>query len=378
MESLNAWFNRFVDVSLVVATRLAELPFAFVALVAVLGVSLVFAFQRLAGRPGRSREPLRRRYVRAVAVTVAVATLVHLMQRTDLILRESRELQFFARKGAVTLSSVDREAQPTLDLIQEVAAQRELQALLGPIDFSAVPLARGVELAQFHSLGSKPVAGWVSVTDLRQPALEIEISAQLSKKSLTSEFGRERGCVVAINGEAGISPARDAPLDSYVGTCIERGARIHGPNQERPSLTFDRSNRAEYHAVGEQEGAPPPSTFNAIWGRGDLLIDGERAPEHRSRWERANPRTLMGVDETGTLLVLAVIDGRQQGHSLGADIETASGIMEAFGVSDAMWCDQGGSSAMYLGCLRGLVNRPSDGRERPTYSHFGVSVSEPD
>ena len=47
--------------------------------------------------------------------------------------------------------------------------------------------------------------------------------------------------------------------------------------------------------------------------------------------------------------------------------------MAAFGAHNAMWCDQGGSSTFYLGSLAGVVSRPSDGHERPVYTHFGVS-----
>ena len=41
-----------------------------------------------------------------------------------------------------------------------------------------------------------------------------------------------------------------------------------------------------------------------------------------------------------------------------------------------MLCDEGGSSCMYLQSTDSIVNTPSDqqGRERPTYTHFGISI----
>jgi exopolysaccharide biosynthesis protein len=41
------------------------------------------------------------------------------------------------------------------------------------------------------------------------------------------------------------------------------------------------------------------------------------------------------------------------------------------GVHAAMACDQGGSCTMYHARL-GVVNRPSDGGERPVYTHLGL------
>jgi hypothetical protein len=45
-----------------------------------------------------------------------------------------------------------------------------------------------------------------------------------------------------------------------------------------------------------------------------------------------------------------------------------------------MGCDEGGSAAMFLASRKGLVSRPSgvaqgDRTERPTYTHFGVSLA---
>lgn len=374
MDALNAFFNRAVDLALIVATRLAELPFALVMVAIALGVSLLYALihlrQRLRGRP----DPLRRRYVRALLITLGLGSVLHLTQRTELLLRESRELQYYARSDAVESRDPGHAAQqPALRLIHEPTTRAELEAALGPVAFSAARLEDGVEFASFHSLGQQPVTGWVTEVDLADPALRICITEELAEKRLTSTFGREHDCIVAINGEAGISPARDAPLESYAGTCISNGTLVHEFNRKRPYLAFGRDKTASYCPERSSVSAPSTSVFNAIWGRGDLLVGGVGVSNARPRWHQANPRTLMGIDATGTRLILAVIDGRQQGYSLGANLDLAARIMKAFGASSAMWCDQGGSSSMYLGCVRGIINRPSDGRERPTYTHFGVS-----
>jgi hypothetical protein len=41
-----------------------------------------------------------------------------------------------------------------------------------------------------------------------------------------------------------------------------------------------------------------------------------------------------------------------------------------------MLCDEGGSSCMYTSQAGGVINSPCDagGKERPTYTHFGVAL----
>jgi exopolysaccharide biosynthesis protein len=74
------------------------------------------------------------------------------------------------------------------------------------------------------------------------------------------------------------------------------------------------------------------------------------------------PRTLAGVRDDGTLL-LVTVDGRRPGWSAGMTLPEAARLMRSLGARDALNLDGGGSSAM---TVRGeVVNRPSDrGGER--------------
>ncbi|GIH29647.1 hypothetical protein Aph01nite_79570 [Acrocarpospora phusangensis] len=76
---------------------------------------------------------------------------------------------------------------------------------------------------------------------------------------------------------------------------------------------------------------------------------------------RRHPRTLVGVTKTGKLL-LAVVDGRAPGTTVGASFLEAAQVMRWLGARDAINLDGGGSSAMVV---KGkVVNKPSDGSER--------------
>jgi exopolysaccharide biosynthesis protein len=72
---------------------------------------------------------------------------------------------------------------------------------------------------------------------------------------------------------------------------------------------------------------------------------------------RRNPRTMIGVDRRGRLLLVEV-DGRYADHSQGPSIPEAGELMRSLGAVEAMNLDGGDSSTMVAGGR--LVNTPSD------------------
>ncbi|GGP62787.1 phosphodiester glycosidase family protein [Streptomyces melanogenes] len=73
---------------------------------------------------------------------------------------------------------------------------------------------------------------------------------------------------------------------------------------------------------------------------------------------RSNPRSMMGVDKQGRLM-LAVVDGRQAGYSEGLSIAWTAALMKQLGAEEALNLDGGGSSVMAT-AADGVINRPSD------------------
>ncbi|GAA0584117.1 phosphodiester glycosidase family protein [Streptomyces crystallinus] len=73
---------------------------------------------------------------------------------------------------------------------------------------------------------------------------------------------------------------------------------------------------------------------------------------------RSNPRSMMGVDDRGRLM-LAVVDGRQAGYSEGLSIARTAELMRQLGAREALNLDGGGSSVMVT-AADGVINRPSD------------------
>ncbi|MFJ2030880.1 phosphodiester glycosidase family protein [Streptosporangium sp. NPDC087985] len=76
---------------------------------------------------------------------------------------------------------------------------------------------------------------------------------------------------------------------------------------------------------------------------------------------RRHPRTMAGVTRSGGL-ILATVDGRDPGVTVGASMVEAAQLMRWLGATQAINLDGGGSSVMVVG--HKVINHPSDGSER--------------
>lgn len=123
---------------------------------------------------------------------------------------------------------------------------------------------------------------------------------------------------------------------------------------------------------------------DAIGGGPALVRDG--TPVYRaneaftiSQIAPRNPRSAVGQLADGRV-VLVVVDGRQSGYSVGMTTFEMAQTLVRLGAVRGMGLDSGGSSA--LAFEGGLLNRPSDGRERAISTalmlqYFGVYVPPP-
>lgn len=91
-----------------------------------------------------------------------------------------------------------------------------------------------------------------------------------------------------------------------------------------------------------------------------------------------HPRTAVGVARNGTRLMLVVVDGRQQGYSMGMTLRELANLMLGLGAREAINLDGGGSTAFVYadpdsaGALR-VGNRPSDPTgERPVANALAI------
>ncbi|MFM7770111.1 MAG: phosphodiester glycosidase family protein, partial [Bacteroidota bacterium] len=228
---------------------------------------------------------------------------------------------------------------------------------------------KGLEIIRMNQTEHTAVA-FLAVVNLKQ--YEVVLDSVCSFKKLTSEFAMKYNVDIAVNGEAGMSPGPKSPLGEWTGMYAVNGRiLINEDSEHRPFVGFNNSNEISYYPEEEILNTLPGGIVNVIWGRFDLMRNGEL---NISRYDDTQtsryPRTVIGMDEIGERVFLLVVDGRNPSYSRGLTMEQCGKYLQLAGCWNAMACDQGGSSAMYLKNA-GIINQPADGVERVVYTHLG-------
>jgi hypothetical protein len=277
--------------------------------------------------------------------------------------------------AAVKPAAVTAEAAREKFLIDPDVVKATLGKSFVNPTIRSVIVDRATDAFEFRSANPLSVA-YVSVTNLKAPGVEVQYGGNLTFRTLTSDFARANDCVIAINGEAGVSPQANNGLGTWRGHMMANGKTVMTEitGNPRPFLSFTKDNAASFTAQTAKDRSVSADAFNVIWGRMDAVVDGVvQTAAERDR----QPRTAMGISKDGEHLILMVVDGRQQQWSVGYTRGEVGTVLAAFGAYNGMLCDEGGSSCFYIKKFNGIVNSPSDGVERTTYTHFGISLRGP-
>ncbi|MBN1125466.1 MAG: phosphodiester glycosidase family protein [Sedimentisphaerales bacterium] len=105
--------------------------------------------------------------------------------------------------------------------------------------------------------------------------------------------------------------------------------------------------------------SPSMEGVNTAIGGGPILIQNGKARSWEGNQPR-HPRTVLGYNNKYFFFV--VVDGRQEGLSIGMNYPELTSLMRELDCTDAMNMDGGGSSTLWLNGH--IMNHPSDGRER--------------
>ena len=180
----------------------------------------------------------------------------------------------------------------------------------------------------------------------------------------TNEHGRE---VRIRQGRAAeISAKGNMTLDSS--SLVLSG---HGVNAD----ALARVKRGDRVTLNQTLGSRLADEARLVVGAGPLLLEKGQV-NVRIREETIAPdiafgrapRTGAGVTADGTVLLM-VVDGRSQ-HSAGMTLKEFAQYLKRFGAVSAVNFDGGGSSEMVLDGK--IMNRPSDGSERPVGIGLGI------
>ena len=115
-----------------------------------------------------------------------------------------------------------------------------------------------------------------------------------------------------------------------------------------------------------------------ISGNPRILGDGQILDSESERADAVarHPRTCLGYTADKKKMIMMVIDGRS-GVSAGLRTSGCAAIMKYAGASDAINVDGGGSSTCYTSAL-GVLNHPSDGKERADGNAIFAVTSAPE
>ena len=184
----------------------------------------------------------------------------------------------------------------------------------------------------------------------------------------TNEHGREvrvsKGRATEVSAKGNMRLDRDSLVLSG-----------HGANAD----ALARVRRGDRVAISQTLGSRLADEAQLVVGGGPLLVE-KGVVNVRSREEsmasdiaygRA-PRTGVGVKADGTVLLM-VVDGRSQ-YSAGMSLKEFATYLKRFGAVSAVNLDGGGSSEMVLDGK--IMNRPSDGSERPVSIGLGIFRKE--
>lgn len=242
------------------------------------------------------------------------------------------------------------------------------------LDFSGwQPIFRGIDLGH----GESPMgrAGKMKVDALRihltEPGVRMHATAGNGDAPLetfgesTVDFLARYGLSVAVNAHF-FSPCCDARAEpkDLVGLAIADGELVSPPSTEGGAGSCVLVVRDDgVAAVLDDPGPSDPTGIRVAVAGSDVLVrDGALVapPETAKGFGSSNPRTAVGVDATGRVLILLTIDGRQIGWSNGATLRETGAWMRLLGAHDAINLDGGGSTTMVRAGEDGpeLVNSP--------------------
>ncbi len=214
----------------------------------------------------------------------------------------------------------------------------------------------------------------VVTVDLSCGGVDVVATRPRERAATVSTFAREYTAQIAINANFFES--------STCGLAMGEGVVWRDAFEQRCTASFafgaggQCTRAALFDSTGSHRACPLPWAREVVSGKPALLRDGAVVldPEEPTGMYRTHPRTAIGTTPGGTTLVLVVIDGRRAGLPGATSLEIIP-LLEEFGVSDAINLDGGGSSELWIAAEGGVVNRPSDRRERVVANHLGIRVT---
>ncbi len=198
----------------------------------------------------------------------------------------------------------------------------------------------------------------MAVVDLANPNVRLQTNGEAGKGRTTSQTARGANAELAINGDfftfATHRPSGLAKKDGRTWTGTQ------GKHRDEPYLAFSGQ-----HAELKPAGARLPDWANNVVSARPLVLKNGRVVTSYSAGNHPEkaPRTAMGISKDGRKLFMVSVEGVDGRRSSGMTPDQVGRLLKSLGAYQGMCMDSGGSATMYVKG-RGVVNRPTDGRER--------------
>jgi exopolysaccharide biosynthesis protein len=242
-----------------------------------------------------------------------------------------------------------------------------------------------VDADEFSGPDWRPVAPGVEYRHLERPGLDAHavradldercvqvIASTAADRGLTvSGFAQRHSATAAVNGDyfdEQLDPVGFAMGDGVVWALaseIPRWQEVVGVGGRRVEI-FPRSTPLR---------EPEPWMTGAVSGWPMVVVQCQPEPrlpgsDHFTR--APHPRTAVGLSRDGRRLLMLVADGRREGVP-GPTLPELAELLAELGACTALNLDGGGSSTLWVG--DSIVNRPSDGFERPVGNHLAIVMA---
>ena len=247
----------------------------------------------------------------------------------------------------------------------------------------------GVRYVHRHVTAPREIDMHIVIVDLNQPGVRIVTTGHNGDRPGETDLETTRAFVTRSQAQLGINSgffARTTEEQGLGGAdlsslAVSDGAKVSDwGTWIRDAINIGTDNtvtfitRAKDDTTGYMT-TPEVELHNALSGNARLLRDGVVLPGKGG--DTTYPQAAIG-HTAGHRLILFVSDGRQPGFSAGMTYEEVAVVLKEFGAVDAIAFDGGGSATMVMADGKDgeprILNRPSDGQERPVGNNLGVLI----
>ena len=200
--------------------------------------------------------------------------------------------------------------------------------------------------------GTRRALGWGKpMPDYTKKKMPIDTLRQTTREFLEEYRANGTNMVFAVNTSAWRpwEKPHNHKYGKFINFLVSGGEVVSNTRKLCPMLVIFTNNVAIVTNKLDSADVPSVAVAHPGYDIESILADGKIVKPHKKQYTPAiAPRTAMGVSADGRYVYALVVDGRQKGYSVGAELSDLARILRAAGADDAVNMDGGGSSTIVL------------------------------